>query len=1036
MAVTPITYIGRLVAKDNGLPALGTMYSVATRYISTTGSINSAIPASYVFNNDSDLVSASMWSYIEDANPAVTIADDEDFTVEFWMLLHKTGIRQTIINGPTSDNLFIYLGTASRLNLSLGATSASHNCSSYTFSVSTWYHVAFVRNGGTITFYVNGDAIETWAMNAALSIPASVRYGQQWSGGTALYQFYGQLAGVCIMRGAKYTAPFAPPMTPAQYEDVTSAPVELFELVGDTVTDRYGHNLAQTDISTSGDATFLGQNTLLFNGTSSVLTTPLYCGKAADFTIDWWCKPNSIDSYNDWDTMFEWRSETTAGRGHYCHIMTMGGFVYSAPGVATSSSGYASAPVSYHSIGGNNWNHYAIVKRNGTCYFYINGVQHAVTYATSNYMWPTLLSVGKCAFTNGYYSGYIARLRICCGARWTQNFAVPNHLADYGTGTAKKWDITNGVPEQIKFSQGTIVECNYSGSAVPITLPRGTYKLECWGASGGYYQSFCGGRGGYSHGILTLREDTKLFLYAGGMGEDYESYKRSTAGNVYAGGFNGGGSAKVVAYSSSSTIPSGGGGGTDIRVGTDSLYARVIITGGGSGGVTNSNGYAGGGDLGVGYSSDFVGKTTAAGTNGSFGVGASASPSATNYKYAGTGAGGGWYGGGTVSTYSDSDTTLPRQAGGGSGYVYTAETYNMYPTGCLLTEQYYLSEAATLDGAESYPEINGVASISTNYGHPGYIRITMIASPLMLYLHTASGWRIVSGVYANNPTSNSWANLSSLNTSELTAALRAAVCSTAPARVQYVWKKYQPATDEHTKFLLNFDELTSTDNSGNQVPLTEHTAAISAVQSKFGGYSGYFNGTDAWIDFDASSVFDANGDWTIDWWEYISSVVAAACIYNQTNGTYNNDRGILLGYQNSPNELVHLTSDASTWDIAAGQNLGTLTTGEWVHRAVVRSGNTYYTFRNGVQQVSWSSTKNILGTATVGTIGRYANGIKYYKGYIDEFRISDISRWTAGFTPPTEAYRPVEFVGYVTSPIESAYPDKDMADDGFYYERV
>lgn len=262
MAVTPITYIGRLLAQDNDLPILDTMYDVVCRYTSIAAWINATIPAFYSLNTDSDLTSSSIWSYIEDGNPATTIAADEDFTVEFWMQLQKTGLRQTIINGPTSNNLSIYLDTANKLNFVLGTTSTSHNCTSYAFAASTWYHIAFVRRGGTVTYYVNGDALETWTMNVALSIPASIRYGQQWNGVAASHQFYGYLAGVCILRGAKYTAPFAPPMTPAQYEDVTSAPVELFELIGDTVTDRYGHNLTKTDISTSGDATFLGQNTL------------------------------------------------------------------------------------------------------------------------------------------------------------------------------------------------------------------------------------------------------------------------------------------------------------------------------------------------------------------------------------------------------------------------------------------------------------------------------------------------------------------------------------------------------------------------------------------------------------------------------------------------------------------------------------------------------------------------------------------------------------------------------------------------------
>ena len=1033
MAVTPITYVGRLVAQDNDLPTLDTMYDVAYRYTSITASMNAAIPAFYSLNTDSDLTSSSIWSYLEDGNPATTIAADEDFTVEFWMQLEKTGLKQTIIDGARNNNLWIHLGTANKLMFDLGTTSTSHTCASYAFAASTWYHIAFVRSGGTVTYYVNGDALETWTMNVALSIPASIRYGQQWNGRAASYQFYGYLAGVCILRGAKYTAPFAPPMTPAQYEDVTSAPVELFELIGDTVADRYGHNLTKTDISTSGDATFLGQNTLFFNGTSSLLTTSLYCGKAADFTIDWWCKPNSVSNYNNWNTVLEWRSDLTSGRGYYCHIMTQGGYIYSAPSVATSSSGYASGPTSYHGIGGNSWNHYAIVKRGGTCYFYINGVQHAVTYATSNYMWPTLLSVGKCAFTSGYYSGYVAHLRVCCGARWTGNFAVPNNLADYVLGTAQKYDITNGAPEQLSASPNTVLECNYSGAAIPITLPRGAYKLECWGASGGYYQGTSGGRGGYSCGTLTLQDTTKLYLYAGGMGEDFENYKRSSAGNVYAGGFNGGGSAKVVYYSGTTTIPSGGGGGTDIRIGADSLYARVIVAGGGSGATNGNVGYVGGGESGGGYNTSFAGKAAAAGTNGAFGVGASSSPSSTNYKHSGTGAGGGWYGGGATSTYSDSDTSLPKQAGGGSGYVYAQASAQNYPSGCLLNSAHYLVDGITKAGSEAIPEINGDTACASQFGHAGYIRVTVLNVPPAIYLRTSTGWKRVRDVCTNQSTSG-WTSIIESSADVIRSTLASAITTVSPNNVEYVWRKC--TRDANTKLLLKFDDGV-TDVSGNDVALVSQGVTTSDAQSKFGGKSGYFNGSTAWIDFTVKSVFNPNADWTIDWWEYVETMVQAACIYNQTNGTYNNDRGILLGYQSSSNnEYTYLTDDASGWTIADSKTMGALTTGQWVHRAVVRSGNTYYTFRDGVQQATWTSTKSILSTATLGTIGRYANGIKYYKGYIDEFRISDVARWTSSFTVPATPHTAINIVGYVTSPSPHAYPDGKMASDGFYYERI
>ena len=77
-----------------------------------------------------------------------------------------------------------------------------------------------------------------------------------------------------------------------------------------------------------------------------------------------------------------------------------------------------------------------------------------------------------------------------------------------------------------------------------------------------------GGKGGYSTGTLTLTQKTTIYIYVGGSGNSVTSASNS----IYPGGFNGGG----YRYNYK-----GGGGATDIRIGSASLYARVIVAGGG-----------------------------------------------------------------------------------------------------------------------------------------------------------------------------------------------------------------------------------------------------------------------------------------------------------------------------------------------------------------------------------------------------------------------------------------------------------------------
>ena len=285
------------------------------------------------------------------------------------------------------------------------------------------------------------------------------------------------------------------------------------------------------------------------------------------------------------------------------------------------------------------------------------------------------------------------------------------------------YDLTQKIPSILE--KGDILNCPYSGTYKTISLPAGQYKLECWGASGGYRSSSSYvGEGGFSKGTLTLLEDTDLYLYAGGSG--------NTGGT--SGGWNGGGRR--------SSYP-GGGGASDIRINSTSLYARVIVAGGGGseGGPSKKGGYGGGtsgkvassgygtggyggGPTGVTNSSwqttsQSTSTTTQEGAYAGFGFGGNGISYSSGHGGAG---GGGWYGG--AGCYPDSSQDDDKGGGGGSGYVYTESTASNYPSECLLNSNYYLTNAETIAGNVSFLspfKINEIGHLGD-----GYIRITVL----------------------------------------------------------------------------------------------------------------------------------------------------------------------------------------------------------------------------------------------------------------------------------------------------------------------
>lgn len=322
--------------------------------------------------------------------------------------------------------------------------------------------------------------------------------------------------------------------------------------------------------------------------------------------------------------------------------------------------------------------------------------------------------------------------------------------------TPNNYDLTVTTPTKIQ--TGDILNCPYSGSMKSVILPKGQYQLECWGAQGGNgtnNTSYPGGKGGYSKGIITLNKKTNLYLYTGGQGLNGTTYNSN--GATTAGGFNGGGSVTSVNGRGS------GGGGTDIRIAVDSLYARVLVAGGGSGssGYTTLAGFAGGGISGKTYNNqDSSSGGSWYGGGGSQTQGGAANTSYSNYTtagsfgqggnynsgsnaYYGSGGGGGWYGGGGAIGVG----------GGGSGYIYTSSSASYYPSGCLLNSSYYLTNATILAGNAAFISPTGISE--TGHAGNGYIRITVIeaSSGNTLVKTTSNNWKEPVQMFVNTGSS-------------------------------------------------------------------------------------------------------------------------------------------------------------------------------------------------------------------------------------------------------------------------------------------
>ena len=88
--------------------------------------------------------------------------------------------------------------------------------------------------------------------------------------------------------------------------------------------------------------------------------------------------------------------------------------------------------------------------------------------------------------------------------------------------------------------------------------------------------------------------------------------------------------------------------------------------------------------------------------------------------------------------------------------------------------------------------------------------------------------------------------------------------------------------------------------------------------------------------------------------------------------------------------------------IAGTQNL---VAGTWYHVALTRNGSSTRLFINGAQDGSTYSDGSNYGTTKPIRIGGDYAGSNCFAGYLDEFRVSTSSRYTAAFTAPTGVFQ-------------------------------
>jgi hypothetical protein len=216
--------------------------------------------------------------------------------------------------------------------------------------------------------------------------------------------------------------------------------------------------------------------------------------------------------------------------------------------------------------------------------------------------------------------------------------------------------------------------------------------------------------------------------------------------------------------------------------------------------------------------------------------------------------------------------------------------------------------------------------------------------------------------------------------------------------------KVPPGIDSN--LYLPFDSDLNDDSPNAFTGTAVGGASISTSVKKFGAGSLSLNGSSKYVDYGNNSAFDlGSADFTFEAWVY----------QNDTGSNPIFGKDAVDGQRSYYLQLAggkitfFFTTNGSTVELYDWHN-GNVTTNNWHHVAVVRSGTQLYCFLDGVSDPSPTITGGGIGTKTINTnsasfrVGNRQLFNEFFNGYIDDLRyFKGTAVYTSNFTPPTAA---------------------------------
>lgn len=200
----------------------------------------------------------------------------------------------------------------------------------------------------------------------------------------------------------------------------------------------------------------------------------------------------------------------------------------------------------------------------------------------------------------------------------------------------------------------------------------------------------------------------------------------------------------------------------------------------------------------------------------------------------------------------------------------------------------------------------------------------------------------------------------------------------------------------NVQYLMHFDGTNGSttflnSKSGTNLTIGANTPSLATSNKYFGASSLYLTASSYIVNTSTSAQSLGTGSFTVE------AFVKPVTLQN----------GAIFGTGTTDALAFYFCGTGGSNLCVANQNKSNflnvshgITAGAWAHIALVRNGNTFTIYVNGVSKGSaTSSTSFVAGNVYIGR-----DGSSYLNSYIDELRVTTSARYASNFTPPSVAF--------------------------------